>query len=287
MSSRGSRRYCFTLNNWTESNWKELSTLNWVTYLCMAKEIAPTTKTPHLQGYFELKNAKTISAIKKLLNTCPHIHLEAAIANGDKNKKYCSKSITIEVDGDKWFETGEMKQQGKRTDLEAVAELAKNTSISMKNLANEYSTEFIKYHKGIEKLRFLQYEHRTERPIVIWRWGPSGTGKTYKPCKEHKSHFIKDSSNWWDGYTQQEAIIIDDFEANIEFRDLLRLLDEQQYTAYVKGGSIPVNSKYIYITCEHHPNTLYHGTHYTQVRRRISQIIHVKERGVEIIEEDN
>lgn len=283
MTNRGSRRYCFTLNNYTNDDWNTLSNNDFTTYICMAKEIAPSTQTPHLQGYFELKNAKTISAIKKLLEI-NNIHLEPAIANAEKNKSYCSKSIMIDVDSDKWFEKGEYKCQGKRSDLEAIAELAMNTKISIKEVANEFPTEFIKYHKGIERLRYLQYEHRTERPIVIWRWGPSGVGKSYKPIKEHKSHFIKDGTTWWDGYTQQEAIIIDDFEAEWDFRDFLRLLDENQYTAYVKGGSIPVNSKYIYITCEHHPKDLFTGTRYTQVRRRITTIIHVLGKDDEVVE---
>lgn len=283
MSNRGSRRYCFTLNNYTKNDWNTLSNNDFTTYICMAKEIAPTTNTPHLQGYFELKNAKTISAIKKLIEI-NNIHLEPAIANAEKNKSYCSKTINIEVDNDKWFEKGDIKQQGKRSDLEAVAELAMNTNIPIKDVANEFPTEFIKYHKGIERLRYLQYEHRKERPIVIWRWGPSGAGKTYKPIKEHKSHFIKNGTTWWDGYIQQEAIIIDDFEAEWDFRDLLRLLDENPYTAYVKGGSIPVNSKYIYITCEFHPKDLFTGTRYTQVKRRITNIIHVLAKDNEVIE---
>lgn len=284
MSNKGTRRYCFTLNNYTDNDWKELTgDIPWITFICIAKEIAPTTNTPHLQGYFEMKHQKTITAIKKQLDYCQNIHLEEAIASADKNIKYCSKTISLATgipvaNNDKWFTRGSPKQQGHRTDLELIAELAQDISIPMKEVANTYPSEFVKYHKGIERLRQLQYEPRTEKPTVIWRYGKSGVGKTFKATEDHPDYYIKDDTKWWDNYTQQEAIIIDDFDHKTwNYRDFLRLLDKHKYQGQTKGGQVWINSPYIYITCEFSPRQLYYGNELEQVMRRLSKLIHVKE----------
>lgn len=82
-----SRRYLFTLNNYTEDEYLAMDT--WpVVYLIVGKEKAPVTGTPHLQGYVVVNQAQRISAMKKL-NARAHW----TIANGstEQNYVYCSK----------------------------------------------------------------------------------------------------------------------------------------------------------------------------------------------------
>lgn len=47
------KRFCFTLNNYTEDDIKKLQEYaqEWTQFAIIGKEIAPTTGTPHLQGY--------------------------------------------------------------------------------------------------------------------------------------------------------------------------------------------------------------------------------------------
>ncbi len=62
--SKESRRYIFTLNNYTEEDVKILMEEKvFFSYLLFGKEIAPTTGTPHLQGYFELPKKKIMRGI--------------------------------------------------------------------------------------------------------------------------------------------------------------------------------------------------------------------------------
>lgn len=89
------RKIRFTLNNYTEiemSQIKEyfLNNKNIDKYI-FGEEIAPTTGTPHLQGYCTFKNQKDFSALCK---ECPGF-IRASIFNADKgdiaNFNYCSK----------------------------------------------------------------------------------------------------------------------------------------------------------------------------------------------------
>ena len=46
-----------------------------------------------------------------------------------------------------------------------------------------------------------------------WVWGETGTGKTRRAVDDAKSmgsYFIKSNNKWWDGYTDQKTVILDE-----------------------------------------------------------------------------
>lgn len=106
-----SKRYCFTLNNYSDDDIlkvDELSILPNVIYLIYGKEFGENN-TPHLQGFFILKNAQLFSWVKKRL---PRAHIEAARGSSEAAADYCKK------EGD-FKEVGVFpSNQGKRTDLD-------------------------------------------------------------------------------------------------------------------------------------------------------------------------
>lgn len=58
------------------------------------KEVAPTTGTPHIQGYIYWKNGKTMSASRNLLPKRVGFH-EPAKGSYKDNWNYCSKSNNV------------------------------------------------------------------------------------------------------------------------------------------------------------------------------------------------
>lgn len=254
-----SRNTCFTLNNYTEEEYKSIT--NWdCKYLIVGKEVGEQG-TPHLQGYVEWNGSKRLSTLKKING---RIHWENRKGTAKQAADYCKKE-------NNFFEKGELSIQGKRTDLQIVGEKVIN-KIPIREIAQEHPDVFIKYHKGIQRLKEVLYTDRTECPEVHWRWGASGTGKTRFCIERHPNHYIKDGTIWWDGYEQQEAIIIDDFDGRWNYRDLLRLLDRYKYQGQTKGGYIKINSPFIYITCEYPPEHFWSENELDQVTRRLNSI---------------
>lgn len=265
MSRKQARNYCFTLNNYSEEEVEKLKTIEHK-YMVMGREVGENG-TPHIQGYIEFYKPKDLSALKKIND---RVHWEKRLGTAREAATYCKKELNF-------YEDGEMSRQGARTDLAKVAELVKAKK-TIKEIAEECPVEYIKYNRGISALINAGYKNRERLspPEIIWLWGKTGVGKTRWAFDEHgEDVYIKDGTQWWDGYTQQEAIIIDDFDGKWPVRDLLRLLDRYPYQGQVKGGYVHINSPFIYITSDSRPDTYWDKGIWSQIERRICNIINL------------
>jgi len=193
---------CFTLNNYTEADTKvfadELPAI--YSYAVVGKEVGESG-TPHLQGYVKMRKR---TAAKKAFNDLAALfesrpHMEVAKGSAKKNRVYCSK------DGD-FAEFGEITNQGKRMDLEALKDAVLDGA-SWEQLALEHTAAHARFHKWSTKLagEIRKRENREalrksmsaadlrpwqERAIkalqaqgdreVLWIWeATGGTGKTF------------------------------------------------------------------------------------------------------------
>jgi len=202
-----------------------------------------------------------MNRLKKVL---PRAHLEPRKGTTDEAAKYCRKDGVYE-------EWGEIPQQGQRTDLEAVAVRVRDGA-SLQEVDAEFPALAVRYHRGLTEMRLRQMKDRDGPPEIVWLWGGTGTGKTREACQG--SFYMKDGTKWWDGYEQQDRIVIDDFDGSWPFRDLLRLLDGYPYQGQTKGGYVKINSAQMFITCEFPPEHWWKGTRLEQVERRIKEVRH-------------
>lgn len=89
LSTIKSRKWCFTINNYTDEMLTQLHNTfkdkKW-TYI-IGKEIGEKG-TKHLQGYLEAKNAIRFDTLKGIM---PCAHIEKTKGTLEQNKKYCSK----------------------------------------------------------------------------------------------------------------------------------------------------------------------------------------------------
>jgi len=90
--------WCFTLNNWTESEYEFLSSkllsLSDKYFYIVGKEVGETG-TPHLQGYIALKDEKKkfrpLPTFAVARGEGQAVHFERAKGSGRQNYMYCSK----------------------------------------------------------------------------------------------------------------------------------------------------------------------------------------------------
>lgn len=271
-----SRRWVFTLNNYTDNDCERLAALAppAIRYIVFGREVGENG-TPHLQGYVEFINARNLAGVRELISD--RAHFETARGNPAQASEYCKK------DG-QFTEIGEISRQGARTDLEECAELVRLGGAN--EVAENMPEMILKYGNNIERLAVFYQKHRTEAPRVVWLWGLAGVGKTRAATTGCESYYIWSGGKFWCGYNQQQRVVIDDFtydriedRGQYHFRYLLRLFDLYEISVEIKGGHVKFNSPEIFITCEYPPSHFWEGNTLAQVERRLAEIrqIHAEE----------
>lgn len=256
------RNWCFTINNYDESDEVRLKALpDWVEYCVYGKELAPKTGTPHLQGYLELFNASTLKRVKTYVGKTAH--LEAAKGSQESNYKYCTKEGEFVEIG-----TRRQKAQGKRNDIALVKQmLLQGYTMSQVIMA----TDSFQAMRAAEKIKQYIEPKRSWNPEIIWIHGPPGYGKSHIAFHiAPDAHATSENYKWWQGYDAHEDVIIDNFTdqwAPLQF--MLRLLDKFPFTVEYKGGSRSFLAKRIIITSVHPPQNCYRGER--EFLRRIEQ----------------
>jgi hypothetical protein len=250
------RDWCFTYNNYTAEEEEMLKTDKDILYMIYGHEIAPTTGTPHLQGYFYFKNAKTRSAIKKRYK---RISVRPCNGSAEQNRAYCIK------DGKDIVEIGVMPKQGKRTDLDGV----KNQIMEGKKVDDiclENPMIYHQYGRTLHKIEDIRMRKvfRNEMTEGYWIWGPTGCGKSeyvFKDFNPDEVYVWKYDNGWNDGYAQQSVVVIDEFRGQMPMNELLMMIDKHpNYYVRRRGREpVPFTSKKVYITSSMPPDEVYHN----------------------------
>lgn len=205
----------------------------------------------HQQGYLVFSRSERLSYLRRC---APGVHFEPSRGTHEQALAYVSKDDTREAGP---FREGvEPAGKGARTDLEgAIATLKAN--LDLRQVADAHPAAFVKYHRGFEALRSClipQERPKTFRCLVFW--GPSGFGKTSHIEETEKDLYrIPDNScQWWNGYTGQKAVLLDEFSGETPFAYLLRIMDRYPLTVATKGGFVPLTCETLWITSQECPS---------------------------------
>jgi len=107
---------------------------------------------------------------------------------------------------------------------------------SLKEVAEEEFGTFVKYFKGIEAYMRLGLKNKDYEAIFEVHVGEPGTGKTTSIAKEYPDAYWKDATKWWEGYTGQYTVVLDEMTGFIPFHMLLRMHDATPLPVEWKGG---------------------------------------------------
>lgn len=259
-SSARARLWCFTRNQRDDEDelpapWTELP--KGASWLYFSQEQAART---HYQGAVYFSNAKTLSAVVKLLGA-GGIHVERAFGTAEQSKAYCSKAP---VRGP--WELGEMPVQGRRTDLDAACDAVQKRGYEEAFM--EHPSICAKYSRGLKELDFIcrkRARNQDRSPIppkIIVLIGPPGAGKSLKARSllPEEDLYVKSPNKWWDGYSSETVVLLDDFYGGIPYHELLTYLDQYPVPRETKGGyCLPVVKTWI-ITSNKEPWNWYSST---------------------------
>lgn len=256
------RRICFTIYDNDEGDifyWLEkLKSWKGVEYCIVGREVCPTTGRNHLQGYCEFRSPKLGKTIKNWNNT---MNFREARGTKDQNEEYCSKDRDF-------FEWGEPKKQGARTDLYALRdEIKEGKSVDDICMENPYAHHT--YGRTLQKIEDIRLRklYRTWRTKGIYRFGKTQTGKSYHAymidCSRDPDETYsvkKNDKGWQDGYTGQKWVVINEFRGQIPFGELLELVDEWPYTLSRRAKEpVPFLAEKVVITSSLPPEEVYRG----------------------------
>lgn len=246
-----SKGWVFTWHNYTESDLTRLKELP-ARYKSVGKEICPSTKREHLQGYIYFDNAKYLTTLKKFSEK---IHWEPAKGDDVDNYIYTSKE-------GEYFTDGVAPSQGQRTDLinarDRIREGTRADDLVMENpvMGHQYGRTLDRMEDIVMRNRF-----RTEMTIGIWYWGATGVGKSHCVYQNYspETHYNYPNDNgWWDAYRQQDTVIINEFRGEIPYKELLELVDKWPKTVKRRHREpMPFISKTVVITSAMPPQAVY------------------------------
>lgn len=174
-------------------------------------------------------------------------HIEATRGTPQQASNYCKK------EGD-YTEFGTLpEKQGKRSDLENVREIVRETGKMRDVIMNAQSYQSVRMAECM--LKYFETP-RTAKPYVSWYWGATGTGKTRRAYEElgKDCYTCLTTGKWFEGYDAHEKVLIDDIrDTFMSFNDFLRLIDRYECRVECKGGSRQFKATRIIITSPFHP----------------------------------
>lgn len=248
------RAWCFTLNNYTEKEYNHIAAMK-PKYMVIGKEVGESG-TPHLQGYIEFDNPRMLKGVKAEMN-CDRVHLEGRKGTAKQASDYCKK------DGD-FIEQGTISEQGKRSDLKDIADKIISGEKTVDDIALEEPATYCKYRNGLRDIEDIvnRKKKRTQMTKGIWYWGESDVGKSHTAFEEAGDdvHVWKDDNGWWDDYTGQKTVVINDFRGGIKYNELLQLVDKWPYSVRRRGRPpMPFTSEKVIVTSVLTPELCYHN----------------------------
>lgn len=261
------RGWCFTVNNPAPGYEEYLRSIFGKTpkYVVCGREHAPSTGTPHLQGFIYGKNKTSDAMIHGVL---AGNHYEPIKGTPLQNIKYCLK-------GEDYFEINpELKPvgQGARLDLKGLVAAAQSGSSTLSLIDAGGLTS----GASLRSWRAIQASVRAPKRddvSVAWFYGPSGVGKTRAAnLILGDGAYLLSSAPWWAGYDGQQDVIVDDYDpTTLQPSTCLRILDRYPWFCPVKGGNIPFRGlRIIFTSCEHPSHLL--GSRWPECLRRLSSV---------------
>jgi len=100
-------------------------------------------------------------------------------------------------------------------------------------------------------------------------------GKSHKARADNPGAYLKAQNKWWDGYTGQKSVIIDDMDTDCLGHYLKIWSDKYACSGEVKGGTVPLNFDTLTVTSNYSIEALFKDELMAAAIRRRMKVIHM------------
>lgn len=238
-------------------------------YVVGQLECCPETKRLHIQAFINFKKAARASKIKK---ADPDVHIEA-VKRDNGAADYCMKTET-RVAGP-WEFGIKPFRANKKTDWDEV--WAKAAAGKLEEIPASVRVIHYSKLKAIAKdhMKFTDADHLRG----IWIFGDAGTGKS-RWVREHcpkDQLYPKLCNKWWDGYTGQRFVVMDDIGPQHEClaQQLKIWADRYGCILETKGGAVTDSYEWFIVTSQYQPCQIFKNAEDLAALQRRFKIISI------------
>lgn len=250
------RNWCFTINNPTQEEKDNLHVLSLtspdVRYLAFQLEEG-ADGTRHIQGYIEMTSAWRFQRLKSLISQRSHVEMRRGTRT--QARDYVMKEDS-RVEGPWEYGTWSPDESPAKATANQIRELVAQGKRET-DLWEQHFGWMARYYRGVREYVRIRTMPRSTKTRVIILYGPTRTGKS-RWCMENLTDiYWKPRGEWWDGYTNEQSVVIDDFYGWIKYDELLRLGDRYPLLVPTKGGYSQFTASTIAITSNRLPKDWY------------------------------
>lgn len=275
------RNFCFTWNNPPGMPQGLDALKNISKYLVFQLEIGENG-TPHVQGYCELDGQKSFKQLKDMY---PAMHIERRYATASQAASYCRKEDTRAPGSASGpWEYGTISSQGRRKDVETFRDAIKEGQ-TMSELLDSHPQQVAQFPKFMNVVKStMPKQIRLDLRVEV-HYGDAGTGKTRQAFERfpdlYRVPVTQKNSIWFDGYLEDEVLLLDDFSGEFALKSLLNILDIYPVQVPIKGGFASLEAKRIIITTNKAPQDWYDWTNRSKQKlalfRRFHKLVYYEE----------
>lgn len=255
MSAKRDRNWAFTVSKPTDEQLVHFEqppfegTVKWAVF---ALERGDMNEGLHIQGAISFKNAKTWTAVRKVLELKPGDELAEMRASQSTNAAYCMKGIQSHeewnefgIDGENYgvkldiLKTiGDIPKvgEGKTSQWDGIRQAIENGWSDL-DIVARWPQEGIRCAAAIAKYRLLwDRNHQAWRDVkVCYVHGVTGTGKTRGITQHYGYNNVYRVTDYptkgnrengaWDMYQGQDVILFEEFRSSLKLEKMLNYLD--------------------------------------------------------------